>query len=103
MGTLVQLSTIQTVICLSVVCLSGLLARRLFFHPLRHFPGPKLAAVTWIYKAYYALMGGKMLQNVERLHEKYGRHLSSAFSCSLKTFFSGHLGPVVRVAPDEVS
>lgn len=102
MGTTAHFDTVPAVIFLSVVFLFGLIVRRLFFHPLHRFPGPKWAAVTWSYKAYYALTGGKMLQNVERLHEKYGRHSSHACGHFLWPFFPSQ-GPVVRVAPDEVS
>lgn len=53
--------------------LGALVIYRLSFHPLRSFPGPRLAAVTWLYKAYYVLVkGGEMLHNVERLHKTYG-------------------------------
>jgi hypothetical protein len=53
---------------LFVVC------RRLFFHPLAHIPGPKLAATTWLYQSYYSLAGGqsRYYKEIERLHGIYG-------------------------------
>jgi cytochrome P450 len=59
---------------------------RLYFHPLRHFPGPKLAAATYWYEVYYDWFGGpyrgRNSWNIEKLHEKYG--------------------PIIRRAPDEL-
>nr|BAJ04373.1 cytochrome P450 monooxygenase [Aspergillus oryzae] len=56
---------------------------RLFSHPLRNIPGPKLAAVTHLYEWYYDLfLGGKYLFEIERMHERYG--------------------PIVRINPPEI-
>ncbi|KAK7043993.1 hypothetical protein VNI00_008161 [Paramarasmius palmivorus] len=56
---------------------------RLWLHPLRKFPGPALAAVSGMYRAYYTTFGkGGWVDHVERLHEQYG--------------------PVVRVTPWEL-
>ncbi|KAK7454005.1 hypothetical protein VKT23_011516 [Stygiomarasmius scandens] len=53
----------------------------LFLHPLRHVPGPKLAAATDLYKIYYDLIvRGGLLNQIEKLHKKYG--------------------PVIRIAPN---
>lgn len=65
---------LTSVLCISVFFYCILAIQRLFFHPLRHFPGPPLAAVTSAYKAYFLLFkGGEMLQEVERLHKIYGK------------------------------
>ena len=46
---------------------------RLFLHPLAKVPGPKLAAISGLYMAYYDLvMLGGMVEQLEVLHEKYG-------------------------------
>ncbi|KAI9046205.1 uncharacterized protein KD926_004043 [Aspergillus affinis] len=46
-------------------------------------PGPRLAAITFLYEAYYeAWLGGQMFLHVQELHKKYG--------------------PIVRITPDEV-
>ncbi|KXN81884.1 Trichodiene oxygenase [Leucoagaricus sp. SymC.cos] len=56
---------------------------RIWLHPLSRYPGPRLAAVTKWYKAYYDLViGGGLLEHIEHLHELYG--------------------PVVRIGPSEV-
>lgn len=54
----------------------------LFFHPLRHFPGPKAAAAT-PFPFVRRLLDGRMPQWTTKLHLKYG--------------------DVVRVHPDELS
>ncbi|KAH8424175.1 putative cytochrome P450 oxygenase [Aspergillus melleus] len=56
---------------------------RLFFHPLRHIPGPKLAALSYFYEFYYnCVRGGKFLFEIERMHQIYG--------------------PIVRINPQEI-
>jgi hypothetical protein len=54
----------------------------LFFHPLRHFPGPLLYRATRI-SQHVTGMGGRLPQRVLDWHERYG--------------------PIVRIAPDELS
>lgn len=46
---------------------------RLYFHPLSHIPGPKLAACSHLYEFYYnVILSGKFLFEMERMHQKYG-------------------------------
>ncbi|KAL4748424.1 hypothetical protein BDW72DRAFT_214810 [Aspergillus terricola var. indicus] len=63
-----------------------LLARavyRLYFHPLSHIPGPRLAAISSLYEFYYDVChSGRFLFQIEEMHRKYG--------------------PIVRVNPVEV-
>ena len=48
---------------------------RLFFHPLRAFPGPKLSAATSWYEFYYEIIQpGSWLWEIQRLHEVYGKN-----------------------------
>lgn len=48
---------------------------RLYAHPLSGFPGPKLAAVTFLYEFYYDVVkSGMYLWEIERMHEKYGTY-----------------------------
>ncbi|KAF9469040.1 cytochrome P450 [Collybia nuda] len=57
--------------------------RRLYFHKLKKFPGPRLAASSSLYKTYYEVVkGGELLQHLVGLHAQYG--------------------PVVRIAPNEL-
>ncbi|KAL3473256.1 cytochrome P450 [Aspergillus californicus] len=59
---------------------------RLYFHPLRHIPGPKIAAATFWYEVYHDWFRGPYPAcswNVDKLHDRYG--------------------PIVRKTPDELS
>ncbi|KAL3250623.1 hypothetical protein ABHI18_011096 [Aspergillus niger] len=60
----------------------GIVAYRLWLHPLAHFPGPRLWAVSrlpWIYHT----SSGRMWYQLKLLHQQYG--------------------PIVRTAPSELS
>lgn len=68
---------------LAYVCL---IVYRLWLHPLARFPGPRLAAATQWYEAYYELVykgGARYAGKVRQLHDIYG--------------------PVVRINPEELS
>lgn len=57
-----------------VVWIVGLVAYRMFLHPLASFPGPKLAIATYWYEWYYDLvLGGQYTFKLKELHEKYGK------------------------------
>lgn len=56
---------------------------RLKLHPLRKFPGPKIAAATRLYDFYWDIfLGGRYCQQIDLMHKTYG--------------------PIVRIAPDEL-
>ncbi|PWY77056.1 cytochrome P450 [Aspergillus heteromorphus CBS 117.55] len=63
---------------------------RIYFHPLRGIPGPKLAAVTHLHEFHHDVVrGGKFLWEIEKMHERYGTRLTMT-------------GPIVRINPREV-
>lgn len=63
--------------------LIGVSIYRLYLSPLSKIPGPKLAALTYLYEFYYdAIKGGQMLFHTKALHEQYG--------------------PIVRITPNGV-
>ncbi|KAK3329992.1 cytochrome P450 [Apodospora peruviana] len=76
-------STWQSVAVVVVVYLVTLAFYRLFLHPIAHFPGPKLAAVTRYYEAYYDVVkDGQYTFKIAEMHKKYG--------------------PIVRISPYEL-
>jgi hypothetical protein len=45
----------------------------LFWHPLAAFPGPPIAAISTLYKAYIDLVSkGSFVHVLEKLHTQYG-------------------------------
>ncbi|ROV86802.1 hypothetical protein VMCG_10851 [Cytospora schulzeri] len=70
----------------SCIAFAGLVFYRLYLHPLSNFPGPRLAAATHWYEAYFELVhnGGSLYAaKIRQLHAEYG--------------------PVVRINPNEIS
>ena len=47
---------------------------RLYLHPLRRFPGPRLAAITHGYEFYHDVVRhGMYIWEIEKMHQIYGR------------------------------
>lgn len=77
------LRIIETTAVLSLLLAIVGTIRRLYFHPLAHIPGPKLAALTWWYEFYFDIIQpGKYVFKIQELHKQYG--------------------PIIRITPDEV-
>ncbi|KAK1758505.1 cytochrome P450 CYP542B3 [Echria macrotheca] len=77
------LTTPALILTLLVLYISSLAVNRLFLSPLSSVPGPRLAALTWLYEFYYdIILGGQYVFKTIDLHKKYG--------------------PVVRINPYEV-
>jgi hypothetical protein len=70
-----------------------LITYRLFFHPLRHFPGSKICAATLWYDFYYdCVKRGTLIWQIEKLHEKYGK-VAAPSTCLRKAGFNS-MNPV---------
>lgn len=53
---------------------------RLYLSPIAHIPGPRLAAVTWWYEAYYEIvLSGRYSFHIDKLHDIYGSSFSSIY------------------------
>ena len=55
-----------------------LVVYRLYVSPLARFPGPRLAACTEWYAAYYDIVsggGGMFTFQIKKLHDQYGEHV----------------------------
>ncbi|KAK7931818.1 Cyrochrome P450 monooxygenase [Apiospora marii] len=71
-------------------------------HPLSHIPGPKLAAATFLYEAWFDLVrGGRYTHEIRRLHAVYGMMMSSRIH-GLGSHSVTKTGPVVRINPEEL-
>ena len=83
----------------------SLVVYRLYYHPLAKYPGPKLAAATRYYEAYYDLWRtGYYTFKIGELHEKYGLtccQFDLAFVLML-THMLFELGPIIRISPYEI-
>ncbi|KAH9987957.1 hypothetical protein F4779DRAFT_611216 [Xylariaceae sp. FL0662B] len=80
-GNSVSLQAIAATV--TAIYLISLAFYRLFFHPIAHFPGPKLAAISRYYEAYYDIVkNGQYTFKIADMHQKYD--------------------PIVRISPDEL-
>lgn len=80
--------------------LGGVVTYNIYFHPLAKVPGPKLAAVTSLYKTYFnATDGSKFYLQIEKLHQQYGQLTLTPI---LEALLLTSSGPVVRISPNEI-
>jgi hypothetical protein len=72
LATASQHYIITSILLLTLVA-SWKIIYRLYLHPLSKIPGPKIAAVTWLYEVYFDVWcGGKFVFEIGTLHEIYG-------------------------------
>ncbi|KAJ4359692.1 uncharacterized protein N0V89_000248 [Didymosphaeria variabile] len=78
----ISLQSVLYAIAASIAYVFLKIIYRLFFHPLRKFPGPKLAAATHLYSAYYDLCTPGLIKRLPEMHKQYG--------------------PLIRIQPNEL-
>ena len=65
-----------------------LIAYRLHFSPIARFPGPKLAALTFLYEFYYDVwQEGQYTWKIRDLHDKYGMYGSKAMMLDCSNWY----------------
>ncbi|TGO54960.1 hypothetical protein BCON_0099g00200 [Botryotinia convoluta] len=90
---MVLLKIVETTLLVSLISAIVGTIYRLYFHPLRRIPGPKLAALTWWYEFYFdVIKPGQYVFHIKKLHEEYGIIIAN----------STELGPIIRITPDEI-
>ncbi|CAG9982715.1 unnamed protein product [Clonostachys byssicola] len=96
-------SHIDSLNCSILVYIASVAIYRLYFHPLAKFPGPRLAAVTGLYEAYYDLyLNGQYTFKIAELHNKYGNY-STKRALTLLAIANGRIpGPIIRISPFEL-
>ncbi|GIC87843.1 cytochrome P450 [Aspergillus udagawae] len=68
----------------AIAYIGAIVLYRLFLSPLAKFPGPRLAAATGLYEAYFQLVkGGVFTWKIDRLHREYD-------------------SPIIRIKPNEL-
>lgn len=83
-------SIIATLLLATCIYNIIIIFRRIYFHPLSRFPGPRIAAGTRWYEFYYDFFvgeGGQYFRKIEELHKQYGAGIQHV-SIELWTDFS---------------
>lgn len=85
MGSLTLLRLLACITCfltVYIVLRAASIIHLLYFHPLRSFPGPRLAVATRWYRGYFdVILQGEWLRQLEYLHTIYGELLCVELQC----------------------
>ena len=74
--TLIQV--LGTTVVLSLLLAVAEAVRRVYFHPLAHIPGPRLAAITWWYEFYFDVIQPSIFVfKIQELHKQYGKSVTA--------------------------
>jgi len=75
MDSFLELLSWQRLVIACVVYVVGVVFYRWVLHPLARFPGPKLAAATYLYEGYHdVIQSGQYTFKIAELHKKYGTY-----------------------------
>lgn len=73
MGSIVDALSWAQFLALAAFYVLTLVFYRLYLHPLAKFPGPRLAAITRYFEAYYDVVcNGQYTFKIAEMHKKYG-------------------------------
>lgn len=96
----------RSVVVVVIVYYATLVFYRLFLDPLARFPGPRLAAISRWYEAYYdVIRGGQYTAKIAELHKIYGSVFLITLFPSLQPHTSDSrswTGPIIRISPYEL-
>ena len=99
---------LATAIGLTALYLAATAVYRLYFSPIAHFPGPRLAALTFGYEFYYdVIKQGRFTWKIGELHRQYGKLARAdpfvvANFCQLMLTRIKPSGPIIRINPLEL-
>jgi hypothetical protein len=85
-SNLQQVLSWQNITAILIIYWATLIFYRIFLHPLAHFPGPRLAAITRWYEAYFDVVeNGQYTFKIAKLHKTYGTWTTASVhqSCPL--------------------
>ncbi|EMR84736.1 hypothetical protein ACHAPC_007983 [Botrytis cinerea] len=90
-----------TGIFLSLILTIAEATRRLYFHPLAHIPGPKLAALTWWYESYFdVIQPGQYVFKIQTSMNNMVRWKKNCVLIIAELEITK--GPILRITPDEL-